>query len=95
MTLSSGYLEELSVLYKKQIEDLQQSNRQTTEDIAGIEVARKKEATSLESLARRVEELTDIARALNTQQETMVTWVSFARSLIYQGLSLQNGQGDI
>ena len=76
VTLSSGYLEELSVLYKKQIEDLQQSNRQTTEDVGTVDEARREDRKVLDAIADKVEQLTEMARALNTQQETMITWVS-------------------
>ena len=76
VTLSSGYLEELSVLYKKQIEDLQQSNRQTTEDVGTVDEARKEDRKVLGAIADKVEQLTEMVRALNTQQETMITWVS-------------------
>ena len=77
MTLSSGYLEELSVLYKKQIEDLQQSNRQTTEDVGAVHEARSEDRKAIDAIAAKVEQLTEMARSLNTQQETMVTWVSY------------------
>ena len=76
VTLSSGYLEELSVLYKKQIEDLQQSNRQTTEDVGAVDEARREDRKVLDAISDKVEQLTEMARALNTQQETMITWVS-------------------
>ena len=76
VTLSSGYLEELSVLYKKQIEDLQQSNRQTTEDIGTVNEARREDRKALDAIADKVEQLTEMTRALNSQQETMITWVS-------------------
>ena len=77
VTLSSGYLEELSVLYKKQIEDLQQSNRQTTEDVGAVHEARSEDRKAIDAIAAKVEQLTEMARSLNTQQETMVTWVSY------------------
>ncbi len=75
VSLSSGYLETLSLTYKKQIEDLQQSYRQTTDEITAVKATRKKDAETIENLVHQVKDLTNIVRALSTQQETMVTWV--------------------
>lgn len=78
--MSSGYLEELSVLYKKQIEDLQQSNRQTTEDIRSVETGSREDKKAMDSILDRVEQLAERTRELNTQQETMITWVRLTRA---------------
>jgi hypothetical protein len=49
VSLSSGYLEELSVQYKKQIEDLQLSVRQASEALNAASKSRERDQVTTEN----------------------------------------------
>ncbi len=74
MTLSSGYLEELSVRYKKQIEDLQLAVRQSGEALSLSSKAREQDRTKMNELKDQVANLSDIVGNLSTRLDTMSTW---------------------
>ena len=61
VTISGGYLEELSVRYKKQIEDLQISVRQAHEAIAAAAVNREDDRKDLDELKADLRELSNRA----------------------------------
>ena len=54
MTLSSGYLEELSVRYKKQIDELQLSVRQSLESVGAANKARQQDRAEMVALNQQV-----------------------------------------
>lgn len=76
VTLSSGYLEELSVRYKKQIEDLQLSARQTNEALTLLTEARNKDRQEIDQLKEDLRKLTSTVTNINTTMETAAIWVS-------------------
>ena len=57
MTLSSGYLEELSIRYKKQIDELQLSVRQSVESLGAANKARQQDKAHMQTLALQLAEL--------------------------------------
>ena len=75
VTLSSGYLEELSVRYKKQIEDLQLSTRQRNEALTLLTEARKKDSKEIDQLKEDLRKLTSTVTNINTTMETAAIWV--------------------
>ena len=76
VTLSSGYLEELSVRYKKQIEDLQLSVRQTSESLASLTADRDEDRKEIKALRENITSLSGTVTSLTTQLETAGIWVS-------------------
>ena len=58
VTLSSGYLEEMSVRYKKQIDELQVSVRQSVESMAAAAKARQADKAYMQAMAAQLAELT-------------------------------------
>ncbi|XP_059094284.1 uncharacterized protein LOC131889236 isoform X2 [Tigriopus californicus] len=74
VTLSSGYLEELSVRYKKQIEDLQFLVRQSSDALAQTNGAAAEDRAQLLHLQTIVKELTLTLENLTTQVETVGIW---------------------
>ena len=76
VSLSSGYLEELSVQYKKQIEDLQMSMRQATEALTVAAKVREKDQLAVQSLQNEMANLSSVVVHLTLQIETLRTWVS-------------------
>eukprot|EP00095_Tigriopus_kingsejongensis_P006248 maker-scaffold1159_size58420-snap-gene-0.17 protein:Tk06248 transcript:maker-scaffold1159_size58420-snap-gene-0.17-mRNA-1 annotation:"protein osteopotentia" len=74
VTLSSGYLEELSVRYKKQIEDLQIAVRQSSDALAIANAASATDRAQLHALQASVRELTITLENITTQMETIGIW---------------------
>ena len=77
VSLSSGYLEELSVKYKKQIEDLQLAVRQSGEALAAASKAREYDKNQVKDLKEEIGQLKVVVEEVSTRMETMSTWVSF------------------
>ena len=75
MTLSSGYLEELSIRYKKQIEDLQLSVRQSGEALAAANKVRQQERTHVQNLNQQLENLSNTVERMSIKIQS-VTLVS-------------------
>jgi len=57
VTLSSGYLEELSVRYKKQIDELQLSVRQSVESLGAANKARQQDRAHMQTLTLQLADL--------------------------------------
>ncbi len=83
MTLSTGYLEELSVRYRKQIEDLQLSSRQAHEALATAEKEREETKRRTEHLDKEVAALKESLAEISSQLETIGAWVSYRTALIF------------
>ncbi len=83
MALSSGYLEELSVRYKKQIEDLQMSVRQA--NVALMEAAddRQQNRRDTAVLREKLDNISTIVEEVTSQLETISAWVK--RNRCYSG----------
>ena len=75
--MSSGYLEELSVKYKKQIEDLQLAVRQSGEALAAASKAREYDKNQVKDLKEEIGQLKVVVEEVSSRMETMSTWVSF------------------
>ena len=75
MTLSSGYLEELSIRYKKQIEDLQLSVRQSGEALSAANKVRQQEQTHVQNLNQQLENLSNTVERMSIKIQS-VTLVS-------------------
>ena len=75
--MSSGYLEELSVKYKKQIEDLQLAVRQSGEALAAASKAREYDKNQVKDLKEEIGQLKVVVEEVSTRMETMSAWVSF------------------
>ena len=84
MTLSSGYLEELSVQYKKQIEDLQMSMRQASESLTLLTKNREKDQFAMRHLQNEVSNLSAVVVNLTVQMEALRTWVRISPKLLIQ-----------
>ena len=80
VSLSGGYLEELSVRYKKQIEDLQLAVRQSGEALAAASKAREHDRHQVKDLKEEIGQLKLLVEEVSTRMETMSTWVSFITS---------------
>ena len=76
VSLSSGYLEELSVQYKKQIEDLQLAVRQSGEALSAASKAREYDRNQGIDLKEEIGQLKVVVEEVSTRMETMSTWVS-------------------
>lgn len=76
VSLSSGYLEELSVQYKKQIDDLQLAVRQSGEALAAASKAREYDRNQVKDLKEEIGQLKVVVEEVSTRMETMSTWVS-------------------
>ena len=76
VSLSSGYLEELSVQYKKQIEDLQLAVRQSGEALSAASKAREYDRNQVKDLKEEIGQLKVVVEEVSTRMETMSTWVS-------------------
>jgi hypothetical protein len=77
VSLSSGYLEALSVQYKKQIEDLQLAVRQSGDSLASVTKARDQDRTHVKELQEQIAKLSGLVGGVTTHMETMSAWVSF------------------
>ena len=75
VSLSGGYLEELSVRYKKQIEDLQLAVRQSGEALAASSKARENDRHQVNELKEEIGQLKLVVEEVSTRMETMSTWV--------------------
>ena len=75
MSLSSGYLEELSVQYKKQIEDLQMSMRQASESLTQSAKSRERDQFAMKHLQNEVANLSAVVANLTLQMDSLRTWV--------------------
>ena len=75
MSLSSGYLEELSVQYKKQIEDLQMSMRQASESLTLSTKSRERDQFAMKHLQNEVANLSAVVANLTLQMDSLRTWV--------------------
>lgn len=75
VSLSGGYLEELSVQYKKQIEDLQLAVRQSGEALAAASRARENDRGQVKDLQDQIGQLKLVVEEVSTRMETMSTWV--------------------
>lgn len=75
VSLSSGYLEELSVKYKKQIEDLQLAVRQSGEALVTITKARDQDEHEINELKEQIGQLKIVVEEVSSRMETMSTWV--------------------
>ena len=76
MTLSGGYLEELSVRYKKQIEDLQLSVRQASEALTATASAREEDRREIDSLKSDLRTVGEGVEGMVAKLEEIGTWVS-------------------
>ncbi len=76
VSLSSGYLEELSVKYKKQIEDLQLAVRQSGEALAAASKTRELERAEVKDLHDQIGQLKIVVEEVSSRMETMSTWVT-------------------
>jgi len=81
VSLSGGYLEELSVQYKKQIEDLQLAVRQSGEALAAASKAREIDRHQVKDLKEEVSQLKVVVEEVSTRMETMSTWAVVVHSL--------------
>ncbi len=77
VTLSSGYLEELSVQYKKQIEDLQMSMRLASESLAQSTKTRERDQFAMKHLQNEVSNLSAVVANLTLQMDSLRTWVCY------------------
>ena len=75
VSLSGGYLEQLSVQYKKQIEDLQLAVRQSGEALAAASKARELDRTQISDLQEQIGQLKIVVEEVSSRLETMGTWV--------------------
>ena len=75
VSLSSGYLEELSVQYKKQIEDLQMSMRLASESLAQSTKTRERDQFAMKHLQNEVANLSAVVANLTLQMDSLRTWV--------------------
>ena len=75
VSLSGGYLEQLSVQYKKQIEDLQLAVRQSGEALAAASKARELDRTQMSELQEQIGQLKVVVEEVSTRMETMGNWV--------------------
>jgi chromosome segregation ATPase len=76
VSLSGGYLEQLSVQYKKQIEDLQLAVRQSGEALAAASQARELDRTQMSELQEQIGQLKVVVEEVSTRMETMGNWVN-------------------
>ena len=76
VSLSGGYLEQLSVQYKKQIEDLQLAVRQSGEALAAASKARELDRVQIGQLQEQIGQLTIVVEEVSNRMETMGTWVN-------------------
>ena len=83
VSLSGGYLEQLSVQYKKQIEDLQLAVRQSGEALAAASQARELDRTQMSELQEQIGQLKIVVEEVSTRMETMGNWVI---SILYYAL---------
>ncbi|XP_040574258.1 LOW QUALITY PROTEIN: uncharacterized protein [Lepeophtheirus salmonis] len=74
VTFSSGYLEELSVQYKKQIEDLQLSVRQSAESLNSALKSILAEKTERKKLESQILELSSTLFILSEKVESFTLW---------------------
>jgi hypothetical protein len=90
VSLSSGYLEELSVQYKKQIEDLQMSVRQASESLTQATKTRERDQFALRHLQNEVANLSAVVANLTIQMESLRTWVNFVTFIILSVFKFTN-----
>ena len=83
VSLSGGYLEELSVQYKKQIEDLQLAVRQSGEALAAASKARENDRAQVRDLREEIGQLKIVVEEVSSRMENMSTWVSFVSGLLF------------
>lgn len=94
VSLSSGYLEELSVKYKKQIEDLQLAVRQSGEALVTITKAREQDRQEIQELQEHIGQLKIVVEEVSSRMETMSTWVSvivFIKRLLFVTFNISGG----
>merc|ERR1739838_176701 len=82
VSLSGGYLEQLSVQYKKQIEDLQLAVRQSGEALAAASKARELDRTQMSELQEQIGQLKVVVEEVSTRMETMGNWDVVVHSLV-------------
>ena len=75
VTLSSGYLEELSVRYKKQIEDIQLSAKQNSEAISQNIASSAEDRAEIREMRAQIKDLTAALTNMETKFETYAIWV--------------------
>ena len=73
--MSSGYLEELSVRYKQQIEDLQQAVRQLNEGRVALETADGEQKKEFRDVMQKLDALSAFVTKIDTEVYTMKIWV--------------------
>lgn len=78
VTLSGKYLEELSLQYKKQIDELQMSVRQSGEAIALASKHLQQDRLAITVLQNQVGELTLMVGGTNAKFKSMVLWVIYS-----------------
>jgi len=81
VSLSGGYLEQLSVQYKKQIEDLQLAVRQSGEALTAASEARELDRAQIRDLKDQIGQLKIVMEEVSTRMETMGTWDVVVHSL--------------
>jgi methyl-accepting chemotaxis protein len=75
VTLSSGYLEELSVRYKKQIEDLQQTARQTVDNLEMTSSLTLENKVEIEKLREEIGSVKEGVEEMMAMMESLGAWV--------------------
>ena len=77
MTLSSGYLEELSVRYKKQIDELQLSVRQSLESVGAANKARQQDRAEMVALNQQMADLASTVEKMSgkIQSVSLITYL--------------------
>ena len=76
VSIAGGYLEELSVQYKKQIEDLERKVRQSGEALTVSSKIRDQDRERQKILQDQIGQLKIVVEEVSTRMETMSTWVS-------------------
>lgn len=76
MSLSSGYLEELSVRYKQQIEDLQQTVRQLNEGRSALELSDADQKSQFQAVVQKLDALASQVSKIDTEVHTIKVWVT-------------------
>ena len=76
VSIAGGYLEELSVQYKKQIEDLERKVRQSGEALTASSKIRDQDRERQKILQDQIGQLKIVVEEVSTRMETMSTWVS-------------------
>ena len=75
VSLSGAYLEELSVQYKKQIEELQKEVHKGEEALVVASKERERDRANQRLLHDQIGQLKIVVEEVSTRMETMSTWV--------------------